>query len=79
MAILRRSFLQCAAAATVMPTPLFAKVAGQRIVSLDYGLASTLLSLGLPPVGISDLADWGRWVVEPEMPGSVVDIGSAYE
>ncbi|TNM61707.1 iron-siderophore ABC transporter substrate-binding protein [Aliirhizobium smilacinae] len=79
MAILRRSFLQCAAAATVMPTPLFAEVAGQRIVSLDYGLASTLLSLGLPPVGISDLADWGRWVVAPEMPQSVVDIGSAYE
>lgn len=72
-------FLQAAAAACVMPTPLLAEVGGLRIVSLDYGLASTLLSLGLPPVGISDLADWGRWVVEPEMPPSVIDIGSAYE
>jgi iron complex transport system substrate-binding protein len=56
-----------------------AEVAGPRVVSLDYGLASTLLSLGLPPVGISDLADWGKWVVEPVMPPSVADIGSAYE
>ena len=52
---------------------------GQRIVSLDYGLASTLLSLGVQPVGISDLADWNKWVVEPEMPSSVVDIGSSHE
>ncbi|SFA73793.1 iron complex transport system substrate-binding protein [Rhizobium sp. NFR07] len=80
MNISRRSFLHYAtAAAASMPTPLFAEVAGLRVVSLDYGLASTLLSLGLPPVGISDLADWGRWVVEPMMPRSVVDIGSAYE
>lgn len=80
MNISRRSFLRYATAAAVsMPTPLFAEVAGLRVVSLDYGLASTLLSLGLPPVGISDLADWGRWVVEPVMPRSVIDIGSAYE
>jgi iron complex transport system substrate-binding protein len=63
----------------VIPTPLFAQAPAQRIVSLDYGLSSTLLSLGLPPVGISDLADWGRWVVEPAMPASVVDIGSSFE
>lgn len=79
MAVSRRSFLRYAAAAAVIPQPVFAQSAGQRIVSLDYGLASTLLSLGLPPVGISDLADWGKWVVEPAMPESVVDIGSAYE
>ncbi|MGL3608484.1 iron-siderophore ABC transporter substrate-binding protein [Rhizobium sp. G187] len=82
MGISRRSFLNCVAAAataTTIPTPLFAGVDGKRIVSLDYGLASTLLSIGLPPVGISDLADWGRWVVEPRMPDSVVDIGSSYE
>jgi iron complex transport system substrate-binding protein len=81
MDISRRSFLHHAAAAAAfsMPTPLLAEVAGQRVVSLDYGLASTLLSLGLPPVGISDLADWGKWVVEPAMPPSVADIGSSYE
>ncbi|MGO7671652.1 iron-siderophore ABC transporter substrate-binding protein [Rhizobium ruizarguesonis] len=78
MGISRRSFLQFAGA-SVVPAPLFAQSMGPRIVSLDYGLASTLLSLGLPPVGISDLADWDRWVVEPPMPKSVVDIGSSFE
>jgi iron complex transport system substrate-binding protein len=58
---------------------LFAQEGGPRIVSLDYGLASTLLSLGLTPVGIAELADWHKWVVEPAMPSSVVDIGSSYE
>ncbi|MGR9396964.1 iron-siderophore ABC transporter substrate-binding protein (plasmid) [Rhizobium leguminosarum] len=78
MGATRRSLLQFAAA-SVVPAPLFAQSIGPRIVSLDYGLASTLLSLGLPPVGISDLADWDRWVVEPPMPKSVVDIGSSFE
>ncbi|MGR9228836.1 iron-siderophore ABC transporter substrate-binding protein [Rhizobium leguminosarum] len=78
MGVTRRSLLQFAAA-SVVPAPLFAQSIGPRIVSLDYGVASTLLSLGLPPVGISDLADWDRWVVEPPMPKSVVDIGSSFE
>ncbi|MGR9439237.1 iron-siderophore ABC transporter substrate-binding protein (plasmid) [Rhizobium leguminosarum] len=78
MGVTRRSLLQFAAT-SVVPAPLFAQSIGPRIVSLDYGLASTLLSLGLPPVGISDLADWDRWVVEPPMPKSVVDIGSSFE
>lgn len=79
MMITRRSILGCGAAAMLSPVHVFAQSTGQRIVSLDYGLSSTLLSLGLPPVGISDGADWGRWVVEPEMPASVVDIGSSFE
>ncbi len=77
--ISRRSFLGCAAATALFPTPLLAQAAGQRMVSLDYGIASTLLSLGLPPVGLSDLADWSRWVVEPVLPKSVVDIGNSFE
>lgn len=79
MVVSRRSLLRYAAAAALVPGPLLAQSAGQRIVSLDYGLASTLLSLGLPPVGISDLADWDKWVVEPAMPKSVADIGSSFE
>ncbi|GGA99586.1 ABC transporter substrate-binding protein [Brucella endophytica] len=50
-----------------------------RIVSLDYGLSSTLLSLGVVPAAISDLADWGRWVIEPAMPASVIDLGNTME
>lgn len=79
MIVSRRTVLQFAAAMAASSTPALAQTSGQRIVSLDYGLSSTLLSLGISPVGISDLADWGRWVVEPVMPDSVVDIGSAFE
>lgn len=77
--ISRRSFLGSAAAAALLPRPLLAQASGQRIVSLDYGIASTLLSLGLPPVGLSDLGDWNKWVVEPALPKSVVDIGNSFE
>jgi len=81
MPISRRTLLQYATAMAIAPAPVFAQASGtsKRIVSLDYGLSSTLLSLGVPPVGVSDLADWDRWVVEPKMPDTVVDIGSAFE
>ena len=49
------------------------------IVSLDYGLASTLLALGVTPAAIASLADWDRWVVEPKMPAGVVDLGTTTE
>lgn len=49
------------------------------IVSLDSGLASTLLSLGVTPVAISGLADWNRWIVEPPMPEGVADLGTTSE
>lgn len=50
-----------------------------RIASLDYGLASTLLSLGVTPVAVSELADWQKWVVSPAMPAGVADLGSSIE
>lgn len=50
-----------------------------RIVSLDYGLTETLLGLGVVPVGVPDLEGYEKWVVEPELPASVVDVGSTFE
>ncbi|WP_414899905.1 ABC transporter substrate-binding protein [Rhizobium cremeum] len=50
-----------------------------RIASLDYGLASTLLSLGVTPAAVASLADWDIWMVEPEMPPGVLDLGSPWE
>ncbi len=50
-----------------------------RIASLDYGLASTLLSLGITPAAVASLADWDIWMVEPEMPPGVLDLGSPWE
>jgi ABC-type Fe3+-hydroxamate transport system substrate-binding protein len=70
-------------AATMLPMlgcgNVFAAGKYQRIVSLDYGLASTLLSLGVTPAAIAALADWDTWVVEPAMPETVADLGSAWE
>ncbi|MCL6707759.1 ABC transporter substrate-binding protein [Pseudomonas sp. R2.Fl] len=50
-----------------------------RIVSLDYGLASTLMMFGITPIAVASLADWDIWVIEPEMPSSVIDLGNSWE
>ena len=50
-----------------------------RIVSLDYALTETLLELGVRPVGVPDLEGYDRWVVDPELPSDVVDVGSTFE
>lgn len=76
----RRNFLHGLAAIPLLAAPrAFALGRYQRIVSLDYALASTLLSIGAKPLGVASLADWSRWVVDPVMPGGVVDIGSSWE
>lgn len=80
----RRSLLCRLPAAALLPAlaglaQAAPAAAGPRVVSLDYGLASTLLALGVVPLGISDLAGWDRWVVEPRMPEGVVDLGASAE
>ncbi|CAN7545684.1 iron-siderophore ABC transporter substrate-binding protein [Rhizobium rhizogenes] len=70
------------AAAAILAVPRIARAASPMsgpIVSLDYGLASTLLALGVTPAAIVSLADWDKWVVEPKMPSGVVDLGTAWE
>ena len=47
-----------------------------RIASLDYGLAETLLALGVAPIAVAGARDWHRWVVEPKLPAAVADLGS---
>lgn len=51
----------------------------QKIVSLDYGLASTLLALGITPAAVAARADWDKFVIEPPMPPGVADIGMTTE
>lgn len=48
----------------------------ERVVSLDYGLVSTMLAFGVAPVAIAGRADWSKWVVEPELPSGVADLGA---
>ena len=75
----RRTLLGSLAATAILPgLPALARPF-PRIVSLDYGLASTLLSLGVVPVAVSELADWDKWVVEPRMPDGVINLGSSFE
>ncbi|MDJ1635537.1 iron-siderophore ABC transporter substrate-binding protein [Rhizobium rhizogenes] len=70
------------AAAAILAAPRIGCAASPMsgpIVSLDYGLASTLLALGVTPAAIVSLTDWDKWVVEPKMPSGVVDLGTAWE
>ncbi|MFK3777665.1 iron-siderophore ABC transporter substrate-binding protein [Agrobacterium sp. NPDC089420] len=69
------------AAALTLPWLNGAKAAMSKggIVSLDYGLASTLLALGTTPAAIAARADWDIWMVEPAMPEGVADLGLTAE
>ncbi|MGG7576757.1 iron-siderophore ABC transporter substrate-binding protein [Rhizobium sp. Nf11,1] len=60
-------------------SPTLARAGDANIVSLDYGLASTMLALGSVPRAIASLRNWPEWVVEPAMPAGVVDIGTTAE
>lgn len=74
----RRRLLAALPAALLAGLPASASVL-PRVVSLDYGLASTLLALGVPPVGISERAAWADWVVAPELPAGVAELGISSE
>jgi iron complex transport system substrate-binding protein len=45
------------------------------IAALDWGLAETLLSLGIVPVAVPAPSWYDRYVVDPALPGSVIDVG----
>lgn len=47
----------------------------RRMVALEWSIVSMLLSLGLPPVGMPEIAAYGTWVVEPRVPAGVQDVG----
>lgn len=51
----------------------------QRVASLDWALAETLLALGHPPVAIVAASDWRRFVIEPALPAGVTDLGLQQE
>ncbi|MDR9803174.1 iron-siderophore ABC transporter substrate-binding protein [Rhizobium hidalgonense] len=59
--------------------PTITRAGDSDVVSLDYGLASTMLALGSVPRAIAALRNWAEWVVEPPMPPDVVDIGTTSE
>lgn len=51
----------------------------KKVVSLDWALTETVLSLGIMPQGASDVSGYQSWVKEPMLNTSVVDVGSRRE
>ncbi|MET0258553.1 MAG: ABC transporter substrate-binding protein [Methylobacterium sp.] len=62
-----------------LPSHADAKAAPTRVATLDYGLAETMLAIGVEPVAIASAADWTTWVVEPPLPPTVADLGAAQD
>ena len=52
---------------------------GARIAVLNWGLAQTLLGLGIEPVAIANMPGYRKWVAHPPLPDGAVDIGRRIE
>ncbi len=55
------------------------KSSPKTIVALDWSLAETVLSLGLPLAGVADAQGYREWVVKPSLASSAIDVGSRRE
>ncbi|NOI57886.1 ABC transporter substrate-binding protein [Vibrio coralliilyticus] len=53
--------------------------APKKVVALDWALTETVLSLGVMPQGIADVAGYNTWVAQPELDKNVIDVGSRRE
>lgn len=51
----------------------------QRVVSLDYAIAQTLIEIGRPPIALAGADAWDKWCVEPPLPPGLVNLGTARE
>ncbi|MGF1900345.1 iron-siderophore ABC transporter substrate-binding protein [Aliivibrio sifiae] len=51
----------------------------KKVIALDWALTETVLSLGVNPIGIADVKGYQEWVKNPELNGSVMDVGSRRE
>ena len=75
----RRNLLGAIAYSALLPSPLGASAAAQRVAVLDWAIAETLFALGKPPVALVAASDWNRFVVEPRLPAGTADIGIQQE
>lgn len=46
---------------------------------MDFGLAETLIEMGLPPIAIPNPGEWADWVVEPALPPGIANLGTDRE
>ncbi len=47
----------------------------ERVVTIDWGLAETLIALEAPPLGLAETRGYRDWVTVPPLPESVAEIG----
>lgn len=64
-----------ALAATALLPPIAARAASLRVAAIDWGMLETLLALGIEPVAATELIQFRKLAVEPEVPRSVSDLG----
>ncbi len=55
--------------------PVAESSAAERIAVIDWGLAETLLGIGVIPLAVADIDNYRRWVSEPVLPDAVHDLG----
>lgn len=75
----RRAFLLGTMALAPTLSIVRSGAATLRVVSLDYGLAQTLIEIGVTPIGLIDTPSWPIWAVEPPLPQGIANMGSAHE
>lgn len=76
LSALAGAFATFDAHAFAVPLPATAgDAASPRVVVLDWGLAETLLALGVVPAGIAEIGDYNANVIAPAVPPGVPDVG----
>ncbi|MGN2670150.1 iron-siderophore ABC transporter substrate-binding protein [Aliivibrio fischeri] len=51
----------------------------KRVVALNWDIAEQVLELGVTPVAVTDIAGYKEWVVQPDIPSDVQDVGMRAE
>ncbi|PRX43478.1 iron complex transport system substrate-binding protein [Prauserella shujinwangii] len=51
----------------------------ERVVALEWAEAEMLVTLGVMPVGVSQVEDYGKWVTAAKLDASVRDVGTRAE
>lgn len=51
----------------------------ERVAVINWGLAQTLIALDIPPTAVADAPGYRKWVADPPLPSSSVDIGRRLE
>ncbi|WP_245411871.1 ABC transporter substrate-binding protein [Phyllobacterium leguminum] len=60
-------------------SPAIAETRPRRVVCLEWTSAEMVISLGITPIAVGDIRGYRDWVVEPQLPASVMDLGSRSE